>query len=117
MGASNSDALTQVHQLGENLGARDDRKSAIAGRHHFRVVRAHGGRIHHDLHVADVVRVMALRNAGAERCEPIGYVRALHVRSAHLVPEVHQKLRDPAHSDPANADEMDPPRLLKHTHR
>ena len=41
-------------------------------------------------------------------------VRHLLVRPAHLVAEVHQQLRDAAHPDAADADEVDAPRLTEH---
>ena len=79
----------------------------------LRVRRPHGGRIHDDLGVADVARVVPLGDARAERLEPVGDVRALHVRSAHLVSEIHQQLGDAAHPDSTDADEMNALGLLQ----
>ena len=49
-----------------------------------------------------------------ERLEPIGDVRAMHVRSAHLISKIHQQLGDAAHADAAHADEMNAPGPVQH---
>ena len=55
-------------------------------------------------------RVVSLRDADAERLEPVGHRGRLLVRSADRVPEIGEQLGDAAHADAADADEMNPPR-------
>ena len=64
--------------------------------------------------VADVPRVVSFLDAYAEPLEPLRHLRSLQIRAADDVAEVRQQLRDPAHADPADADEVNPPRASEH---
>ena len=76
-------------------------------RRHLRVVLLDSRRDHHDVRPDHVVCGVALVHLAAEAFEPVGGGGPLQVRSRHLVAEIDEHLRDAAHSDPADADEVD----------
>ena len=62
--ARDRDAEAQPHQLGQHLGARNHRNLPPRRLAHFRVRRPHRRRHHHDVGVADVRRVVPVRDRG-----------------------------------------------------
>ena len=112
--AGDRDARAQAHELGEHLGARNDRHVPRPRGHDFGVVRGDGRRDDDDVGVADVVGVVSDGDAHAKRREPIGDLRATHVGSAHRVTEVDEQFGDAAHANAANPDEVHAPRPAQH---
>jgi hypothetical protein len=106
----------RTHQLGEHLGARDDRHLAPARLGHFRVVGLDRGGDDHDIGGADVLRAVAAGHDAAQAAQPLHDRSLLEVGSGDAVPHVDQHLGDAAHAAAADADEMDPARLAQHHH-
>ena len=111
--AGDGDRVLQAHQLGEHLRTSDDGHSARAGSERLGILRtAHGAGSHHHVHVAGhVLGAMADVDGSTQPGEPLGGLAFLEVGSAHAVAEVEEELRDPAHPDAADADEVHAPGL------
>ena len=107
-------AEPQPHQLGQHLGARDHRDAPAFRLDHFGVGRPHRRRDHDHVDVADVRGVVTSTKREPESGEPFGRRRPLHVGSAHRVAQTGEHLRDAAHPDPADPDEVDRSRAPQH---
>ncbi len=105
------DGEAKAHQLREHLRPRNHRNLPRARFAHFGIRRPHRRRRHHHVCVADVRRVVSVRDANPQRPQPVRDGRPLLVRSRDRVPEIGQQLGDPAHADAANPDEVHPPGL------
>ena len=114
--ARDEHAVLHAHQLGEHLGARNDRD--VPGRcgDELGVVGTHRRRIDHDIHVADVRRGVSDSYVDTEGRQPVRHLRSLRVGSADLEAKVGQQLRDSAHTNAAHADEVQPVGLAEHVH-
>ncbi len=108
--AGDGDAITvEPHQLGEHLGARNDRDLQVARGDHLGVVLPDGGAGDDEVRALDVDGTVPFEDLGAERGEPLGDRRQLRVRAGDLdaAAEVQQDLGDPGHADAADADHVD----------
>ncbi len=115
--AANCDAVTeQPHELGEHLGARDDRRLAVASGDDLGVVLAHGRARHDEIGALDVLGAVPLDDASAERGQPLGDRRQLGVGPGDLyvAAEVQQDLGDAGHADAADADHVDSVDVAEH---
>ena len=107
MGAANRDRELQSHQLGQHFGAPNQGNAALAGRHHLRVGRLHGGGIDDGGDaLADVRGVMADEHPRAQLFQPFGIGRSLGIRPLHRITDLEHDFGDPAHADAADTDEM-----------
>ena len=100
------DTAAQTHQLCKHHGTGHDRHADFAGSHHFRVIRLHGRRDHHDISAADVLLIVSDINAGTERLKPFRHRGALKVGTAHHITEVEKHLGDTAHPGAADTNEV-----------
>jgi hypothetical protein len=115
--AADGDAVAiEPHQLGEHLGAWDDRDLKVARGDHLGVVAADGRARHDEVRALHVDRAVALDDLGAELGEPLGDRRELCVRAGHLdaPSEVQQDLGDAGHADTADAYHVDSVNVSKH---
>ena len=113
MRAGDGDAVLQAHQLGQHLGARDDRDLPAPRLGHLRVVGLDGAREDHDVRALDVLR----RVAQVDLSPPSSSSRrvaapAREIRAGDPVAQVQQDLGDAAHPDAADPDEMHLPDFL-----
>ena len=104
--ARDGDAVAEPHQLRQHLRARNHRDTPAPCLLDLRVAALDGGRGHDDVRILDVLRVVPARDPHAQPRQPGSHVRRLRVGPAHLVPEVREQFRDPAHAAPADADEV-----------
>ena len=117
VGARDRDAVLEPHQLGEHLGARDDRDAALARRVDLHVVARHRGGVDDDVRALHVGGLVAGEDLGAQPLEPLHRVAAPQVGAGDAVAEVEQHLGDAAHADAADAHEVDVLVLLEHLGR
>jgi hypothetical protein len=107
VGAGNGDAGFQPHQFGQHLGTAHDRNAPSRERRRVRDCPSDGGRDHHNLGHAEILRGMADGDGRAAILQPLDRIALGGVRALHLVAEVQQNLGDAGHADAADADEMD----------
>jgi hypothetical protein len=105
--ARDRDSVLQAHQLGEHLGALNDRDVQLAGLGDLGVVGGDGGTGNDDLGVADIFRGMTFDGERAERSQALRHAGTLQIRAGDSVAEVQQHLGNAAHADAADAYEMD----------
>jgi hypothetical protein len=113
--AGDRDPVLQAHQLGQHLGAADDRQARRARGHDLAVGLGHGRRTHDDIGAADVVRRMADVDARPQLLQPIGRRRPVQVAAADGEAEVQQHLGDAAHADAADGYQVDMPCIAEQT--
>ena len=104
---SDRDGPFETHDLCQHLGTANDGDHPRARRRDLGIVgidrRAH----HHDRRVAEISRVMADADVDPQRAQP-EHVRAVgDVAAPDPVSEIAEHLRDAAHADTADTDEMD----------
>jgi hypothetical protein len=63
MGAAHGNAGLEAHQFGQHFGAAHHRQVAAARLHQLGIVRLHGRGNHHNLRRAEILGVMADRDA------------------------------------------------------
>src|SRR5262249_31784127 len=80
------------------------------------IVALDGGRYHHDLRVAERGAGMADRNPGALVAQAFDIGAFGGIRTLHGVAEIDQDFGDTAHSDAADADEMDRADIARQFH-
>ncbi len=114
MGPRDRDAVLEPHQLGQHLGARDDRHAALSRHLHLYVVARDGGGVHDHMRPLDVAGLVADEDLGAQALEPLHGLAPPLVRARDPVAEVQQHLGDAAHPDAADAHEVDLLVLLEH---
>ena len=109
--ARDRDAVLHAHQLGEHLGARDHRHLQLARAHHLGIrERDRRGDDQHVDALVDVRRVVHTgEDARAQALQPARALALDDVGAGHRVPEGEQHLRDAAHPDAADPDEMHAP--------
>ena len=115
--ARDRDAEPQPHQLREHLGARNHRDPPRPRLGHLGVVGPYRRGHHHHVGGAHLRRRVSQVHRHAERGQTVGHRRPLRVGSRHGVSQVGEQLGDAAHADPADADEVDAPRLTQHVAR
>ena len=113
MHAGHGDPVFQPHQLRQHLRALNHRDFPRPRFHHFRVC-GRDSRTRHD-HIAGrrVPGRVPLVDHRAHARQPVRRRRPPQVRPRHRIPHRQQDLRDPAHANPANADEVDTVRRSK----
>ena len=89
----NGNAGAQAHELGEHLGAGDDRNPLPARGDHLGVVFAHRARLDEHVDVAHVLGGMADMDVRAEPAQPPHDGTVRHIRAVHLIAEVEAALR------------------------
>ncbi len=106
----------EAHELGQHLGAPDDRQALGARGLEFRIVALHRRR-DDDLACADEVHaVMADEDANALGAQTPHIGGILLVAALNAVAFGEQDLGDGAHADAANADDMERPDIAGHLH-
>jgi len=94
-----------LHQLGQHLPPAQDLKPR-ARPQRVRVVLFHRSRMNHDVGRAQVFGPVAQVDAHSQPRQPPGDGAFGQIRAAHPVPLAHQQLRQAAHADAADADEV-----------
>ena len=101
------------HELGQHLGAADDRQPQLARRGELRIVGRDGGRVDHDLRALDVRGRMPDDDPPAELDQAVvrfgpGFAGCpAQVAARDLVAHVEEHLGDARHAGAADADEVD----------
>ena len=108
------DRRLQAHQLREHFGPRNHRHLAPRRLAHLGVGHLHRRRHDDHVRIADVRRVVPVRDPNPERRQPLGHRRSLLVGPADRVSQVREQLGDAAHANATNADEMYVARFTKH---
>ena len=106
MHPGDGDAVFEAHQLGQHLGALNDRNLARVRLGHLGIGRVDGGAGHHHRGAGDVGRVVALVNGGAQLRQPLSHRAAAQVGARDLHAQVEQNLGNAAHADAADTDEV-----------
>jgi hypothetical protein len=101
-------------KLGQHLGALNDGNLVSARLQHFGIVRGDGGTGDDDRGSGNVSGVVALVDGGAQLSETVGHRATAQVRAGNFHIEVEQDLRDAAHADATDADEVRVLRSSKH---
>ena len=112
--AGDGDAVLQAHQLGQHLGALDDRDVRAVRFGDLGIVRGNRGTGDDDFGAGDIFGAMAFEHGCAQAGQPLGDGGALQVGAGDLVAEIQQHLGDAAHADAADAYEMDALNLGEH---
>ena len=108
VGPRDRDPLLQAHDLSEHLGAPDDRNPPRAGRGDLGVLLAHGRRDDQEVRVVHVARIVPPSHPGTQLFEAGGVFREGEIAARDLERGGEQEdLGEPAHADPARADEME----------
>ncbi len=112
--AADGDAVLHAHQLGQHVGARDDRQAARDRGAQLGVVRLHRARVDDDLRALDVALVVAGEDAPARGDQAVGDLGRPQVRARHLVAHGEQHLGEAAHPRAPDPDEVDLARASVH---
>ncbi len=107
VGAGDGDRVFQPHQLGQHLGALDQRDAPLLGGHQLGIVRLDGGRIDHRGGALDVGAVLADEDPGPQLLQPLGVGRGLGVGALHHIAQGQHDLGISAHAGAADAGEVD----------
>ena len=108
VGAGNGDARAQAHEFRQHFGPGNDRNAAFPGRHHFRVVFAHGRGFHQHVGLSEVFRIVPARGDHRAQLAQPGHRGGFgHVGAVHRIAHVQQNLGNAAHAGPADADHVD----------
>ena len=106
MGPGDGHLGVPLHEAGLHLPPAQDGAPAGPGRHQFGVVFLHRGGVHHHLGGPQIFGVVPLVDGHPQGGEARQDGAAAEVGAAHLVALTHQKLRQSAHADAADADEV-----------
>ncbi len=114
--AGNSNAIFEAHQLRKHLGPRDYGNFSLVRFDDFRIVLldCRGG--HHNMRVFDVGRLVAFLDRRAKILKPLGNVRGLGVRAGNGVAERQQYFGDAAHTDAADAHQVNALKIAERNH-
>ena len=107
MHSGHSDAVLQPHQLRQHLGALDDRDLSRPGFQHFGIGGGNCRTRHHYVARRRVPGCVSLVDHRPHARQPVRHRRPPQVRPRHRVAHSQQNLRNPAHANAANADEVD----------
>ena len=88
MRAGHRDGRLEPHQLGQHLGAADDRNAPLIGRGDLGIVLLDRGRGHHHRGVAEIVGAVADRDRDAALAQALDDIAFGDVRALHLVAEI-----------------------------
>src|SRR5262249_1272771 len=111
---SDGNAALQAHEPAQHLSTWDHWYMQAAGFSHFGVVDGYRRTGDHYVRSGDVRGSMAIVDRGAQRCQPLGDGRGLHIGAGDLVAKIQQDFGNPTHPDSADADEVDTLDLGKH---
>ncbi len=114
--AGDRDAALEPHQLGEHLGAANDRNASRARRDKFGIVALDRGRDDDDRGGAEIRRSVADEHRRAPLAQALNIGVVGRVGALHLVANVHQHLGDPRHADAADPDEVDRTDFIRQLH-
>ena len=106
MHAGDGDAVFEAHQLGQHLRALDDGNLAGVGLYHLGIGSADRRTGDHDRGPGYVPGVMAFINCRPQLRKPVGHRTAAQIGARDLHLQAEQNLRNPAHADAADADEV-----------
>lgn len=104
--AGDGDAVLEAHEFGEHLRAGDDGDFAEEGFGDFGIVGGDGGGGDDDVGGADLLGAVAFKDGCAQRLQAVGHGGAAQVGAGDGVAEREQDLRDAAHADAADTDEV-----------
>ena len=104
--AGDGHAVLHAHELGEHLGAGDDRDAEGAGLGDLGVVAVDRARVHDDVHARDVLVAVPEIDAHAQGLKPAGGAALFHVRARHVELERAEDLGQAAHPHAPDADEV-----------
>ncbi len=104
--ARDRDAAPEAHELAEHFRARHDRNAARTRGRDFGVVGFDRARCDEHVDVVDVLRVVALVDARAERGETARRRVLAAIGARYRITEIAEHFGDAAHADAADADEM-----------
>jgi hypothetical protein len=113
---SNGDAVFQAHQFREHFGTRNNWNFSIVGFDDFRIVRLHRGGSDDDVRAIGVRSLVSLENGRAQFLQPFGDVGELHVRAGNGIAQRQKDFGDAAHSDSADAHEVNALKITKGDH-
>ena len=116
VGAGDGHRRLEAHELGQNLGAADDRQALLAGRLQLHIAVLDGRGEHHRLGPHQIDRVMADEDAQPLVAQAPHIGAVLAVRALHRVAQLGQDLGDGAHADAADADDVERPETGGHFH-
>ena len=95
---------TETHQLGQHLGAADDRNPQLARAQHFRIGGVDSRRRDHHRRITHILRTVAEKHRGALCLQTLRIGGRLQIRTAHRITQRNQHLSDGTHANPADAD-------------
>ena len=110
---ANGNPVLQPHQLSQHFGPLDDRDLPLPRLHHFGVLLIDRGTGYHYPGADYIARGVSLKNGGAQAGQAVRDTGSAQVGSGDGVPQGQQDLRDAAHPNATNANEMNALRLGK----
>ncbi len=116
MGAGHRDGRVEPHQLGEDLGAANDRQALGARRIELRVARFHGGGDHDEAGAHQVDRIVPDKHADALAAQAPDVGALLLVAALNRVAFGMHDLGDGAHADAADAEDVNRAHVEGHLH-
>src|SRR5216683_5615939 len=82
----------------------------------FRIVTADRRGNHHNVRAVNLLRPVTLENLGAHVHQALGDRRGFRIRAGNRIAEREQNFGDSAHSNPADADEVNALEIVKRHH-
>ncbi len=116
MRAGDGDSVFQPHQLREHFRARNDWNFVLMRFDNFRIFGFDRGRRDDDVRVDHIARFMTVENRRAEILQAFGNRRKLCVGTGDRVAQRQQHFGDTAHTDSADAHQMNPLEITKRHH-
>ena len=95
---------TETHQLGQHLGAADDRNPQLARAQDFRIGGVDSRRRDHHRRITHILRTVAEKHRGTLCLQTLRIGGRLQIRTAHRITQRNQHLGDGTHADPADSD-------------
>src|SRR5690606_992592 len=105
--AGDHDGMAVAHQLGQHLGAADDRNATVRCLDHFGVLTIHGARNHDHIGPDHVAGGVTDVHRYTEPAQASGNGAFGQVGTADLITLVEQHFGDAAHAGATDADEVD----------
>ena len=102
----NRNRIAKAHELAEHFRTLHDRQTLRSSLDDFRIRAADRTGDHDHIGVADVLRGVSDHDAGTELLEARSRGIRLEIAALHGIAEIEQHFRDAAHTDTADADEM-----------
>ena len=107
----------EPHQLGQHLGAPDDRQAARPRLDQLGIVALDRRRDDDDRRIVEVLRIVADRDLDPAVAQALHVVAVGDVGAVHAIVLVGENLGDAAHADAADPDEVDRPDVARQFHR